>query len=205
MKFDELKNRVSLHRGIFYCVGRGGNEETSKKVDFIHTCEPPEPVGDIPDIGMLKEFYKTFGNLRLYFDERSGESAFYIARPDEWGMLSECFHDWIDDDFNENPDMYPYWANDCIAVGEIPASGNYILMPLGGEKQGYVYEFEHDGYEFIEHAANIGEFVAKMLEPDSNILTHMAVHMTFIENDPQDQWWIKEMSDNYGRVVRTNS
>jgi len=78
-------------------------------------------------------------------------------------------------------------------------------MPLSGEKRGFVYEFEHDGFEFIECAPDIERFVYQVLDPSASALTAMACHMRFVEEeDYATQWWITEMRDNRGNVVRTH-
>jgi hypothetical protein len=78
-------------------------------------------------------------------------------------------------------------------------------MPLSGEKHGFVFEFEHDGFEFIERASDIESFVYQLLDPSGPVLTGMASHMRFIEGgDYATQWWITEMRDNRGNLVRTS-
>ncbi len=205
MELTELKQTVAEHSGVFHCVGRG-DESRSKQVIFEHSFDPPETDTAIPDTGLLKEFYSTFGNLTLYHHEASGDAAFYLANPDQWESLREHFFEWLgyldEEEFNE---LIPSWVNDCIAIGEIPSSGNYLLMPTEGDLSGRVFEFEHDGFEFIELGSNLGEFVLNMLNPDSKILIGIASHMTFIEGDFLDQWWISEMRDNKGNVVKTKA
>lgn len=122
MKLDRIKSLVTGHSGVFHCVGTGGKDELLKNFRFVHKYNDPLRNAQVPNTGMLREFYNTFGNLTLYFNEDSGDAAFYIL---------------------------------------------------------------------------------KILEPGSEMLTHMAAHMSFAENDTMHQWWIKEMRDNKGRVVRT--
>lgn len=207
MKLTDLKNEIEAHAGIFHCIRRGGlaNKPESKEVAFEHVYEPPRRVSAIPPTAMLKEFYETFGSLTLYFHKESGDAAFYIANPDEWDRILESFRNWMEDVVDDDPEWLPYWVDDCLAIGEIPQSGNYLLVPANGEKAGHIFEFEHDGYEFIEHASNLQEFVTRMLSPDSSALTRMAAHMCFIEGDPMEQWWIDEMRDNRGRIVKTST
>ena len=205
MELSKLKQAVSNHSGVFHCVPRG-NEDGTKLVNFKHHYETPESVTDIPDIGMMKEFYSAFGNLSLYHHEESGDAAFFIATPKHWEELREYFWGWIENlDDDEREEIVPNWVEDCISIGEIPSSGNYLLVPTSGEKAGYVFEFEHDGFEFIEHGSNLCDFVSKMLSPSSSTLTGMASHMTFFEENSDIQWWIDEMRDNKGNVIRTEA
>jgi len=200
MMLEELKLLVKQHTGTFYC--RKVNQK--KQVNFKHVYQEPEDTSCVPDIGDLKPFYGTFASLTLYYDEKSGDAAFYIAKPEEWDGILECFNDWMEDVIDEgDTEWIPYWVGNCIAIGEIPASGNYLLVPADGNKKGHVFKFDHDGYEFTEYGSSIEEFIRKALEPDSDVLTDMAAHMRFIEADPSDQWWIEEMKDNKGLVVKS--
>ncbi len=201
MKFVDLEKAVSEHSGVFRCTRIGGHDEpVYKEFHFEHVYEPCMPEIEVPDIGMLKDFYSTFSSLTLYFHKESGDAAFYIANPGQWDSLLECFHDWMSD-LSEEEEFPPEWTANCIAIGEIPKSGNCLLMPTSGEMAGHIVEFEHDGFEFVDRASNIIEFVVNMLEPDSRILMGIATHMTFSESDPWEQWWVVEMRDNKGRVV----
>jgi hypothetical protein len=206
MKLVELEKVVSTHSGVFQCSGRGGDKTVSKIINFEHRFEPPASISEAPDVGMLKEFYSTFSSLTLYLHKESEDAAFYIASPEEWGSLFEDFSSWIDAlDEEEQEELLPEWIDNFITIGEIPYSGNYLLMPTTGKMSGHVFEFEHDGFEFNDHALNINDFVVKALKPDSKLLTNMASHMTFTESGEKKQWWLEEMRDNNGRVVRTEA
>jgi hypothetical protein len=94
MKLVELEEAVSNHSGVFQCTGRGGEKSISKIINFEHKYESPRSFSDVPDIGMLKEFYSTFSSLTLYHHKESEDAAFYIASPEEWDTLQEDFSGW---------------------------------------------------------------------------------------------------------------
>lgn len=203
MDTDSLKQSVSEHSGVFHCVARGNNA-VSKQVEFHHLFDPPGSIATVPEVGGLKAFYSVFGNLRLYHHDQSGDSAFFIASPEQWDSLMGYFRGWIDSlDEAEKRQLLPDWIDDCIALGEIPRSGNYLLMPTDGSKAGRLFEFEHDGFELVELGSNLIEFVSHAIDPTGKTLRSMASHMTFIEDDPMEQWWIEAMHDNRGNIVRT--
>ena len=205
MELNELNQAVLNHSGVFHCVPRG-SIEGKRLVNFSHHYESPEPQTDVPDMGMLKEYYSIFGNLWLYHHEDSGEAAFFIATPKHWEELREYFWGWIEIvDDEERNEIVPSWVEDSITIGEIPSSGNYLLVPTTGEKAGYVFEFEHDGFKFIELGSSLINFIDKVLSPDSSALKAMASHMTFFEENSDIQWWIEEMQDNTGNVIRTDA
>ncbi len=71
----------------------------------------------------------------LYFDEKSGDAALYIARPDQWDSLNSYFSDWLEGlDQDEREELLPEWLDNYLTIGEIPHSGNFILVPTAGEK-----------------------------------------------------------------------
>lgn len=205
MDFKDLKQKIENHTGVFECVPRG-DEPGRKEFTFEHIIEVPSEIKNIPDVGGLREFYLTFGSLRLYLHSPSGDSAYYIARTEEWDVLSGHFQNWCHMlEEEERNELIPAWVDTAVAVGEIPSSGNYLLVATKGSESGCIYEFEHDGFEFLKLSKNIAEFLQMALAPTSRTLTNMASHMTFIQNDPMEQWWIKEMRDNKGHVVQSEA
>lgn len=206
MNLDDLRKAVEHHSGTFHCA-KINNDAVTKDVEFHHEFEPPVAIEvDIP-IKKLADFYQTFANLTLYRDPSSGDAAFYIGSPDEWGALESDFRLWLEGlDGDEEEELLPPWIGDRVVIGEIPASGNYLLVPLSGEKRGFVFEFEHDGFEFIECAPDIEQFVYQLLDPSPTALMGIASHMRFVDgDDSSSQWWICEMRDNRGKVVSTRS
>ena len=202
---EQLRAAVLDHSGHFECVEIHA-EENTKSVPFRHIALAPVPDINLPNVPGLAAFYSTFNTLRLYFDEESGESAFFIGSPNQWDEFRDQFESWLDGiDDDEMDECVPTWVKDCLVVGEVPRSGNYLLVATSGTEAGSVFEFEHDGFEFIELADSLPNFVQKMLNPKSRDLTGMASHMRFIVGDWSCQWWIKEMRDNKGRTVKTKA
>lgn len=201
---EDLIQFVSNHSGVFGCVPRG-NSAGSRFVDFSHRIEAPETVADIPDTGMLREYFSVFGNLWLYHHEESGEAAFFIATPKHWVELRRYLLDWVEIlDEDERDEIVPDWIDGCITIGEVPSSGNYLLVPTTGKDSGRVFKFDHDGFEFIEMGSDIIDFVKNALSPDSRALSEMASHMIFVDDKSDTQWWIEEMEDNAGNMIRTD-
>lgn len=203
---EALQSAVSSHSGSFLCV-EIHREANTKVVPFRHIGSPPDTTLPLPDVPGLKPFYDTYEHLTMYVDEQSGEAAYYLASPSQWANLDGDFRPWLDDlDEDEAAEYLPTWINDCIVVGEIPRSGNYLLVPSSGADAGKVFEFEHDGLEFIELGESLPQFVAHTLDLDTHRLTAIASHLRFITTDDKgSQWWIKELRDNRGNVVRTEA
>lgn len=203
MTLDELARAVEAHSGTFHCH-RIHEEKTKKVVRFFHVVEPPDGRSEVPNVGRLPEFYRTFGSILFYHDEKSGDAGKYIANPSEWSGLEGGFNGWVDIlDEDERDGALPDWIENSVVIGETPHSGNYILVPTKGKQAGRVFEFDHDGFEFTSQAKDIVEYVRKLLKPDGSLLTEIASHMRFVEDNGRVQWWIEEMKDNTGHVAYT--
>jgi hypothetical protein len=203
MEINKLKQLISEHTGTFQCTIRGDGTR-SKQVQFKHLCTPPTINESLPNLGKLKEFYSQFGDLQLYHDQNSDDSAYYIANPNQWDVLEYGFNQWIDSlDEAEQEELLPNWIDAYLVIGEIANSGNYLLMPTKGNQSGHVIEFDHDGFEFTDLGSDITAAVVHLLNPDNVLLTCIASYMTFIDQGSFDQWWIEEMRDNYGNIVKT--
>lgn len=138
-------------------------------------------------------FYSKFGSLRLYSQVDTDESAFYIAEPDEWYELKEGFEGWIDNlDENEKKELLPNWISDYIVIGEIPKSGNYFLVPLTGHTLGSIYEFKHDGFEFLKRGNCFSDFIKKLTIVNSELIVEINGHTRYQDSRPGSQWLVEE-------------
>lgn len=194
---ESLRTAVQSHAGTFHCC-EIHHEVNKNAVAFRHIGQPPDPDADVPGLDGLPDFYATFSQLRLYVDEASGDAAFHIAHPSQWAELDDEFRPWIEAD-----DELPEWVEDCLVIGEVPQSGNYLLVATSGPEAGKVFKFEHDGFEFIELGSNLPDFVTRSLDLDSERLTDMASHLRFVVPGEDKGWWIEELRDNRGNNVRT--
>lgn len=204
---DSIRDTVLSHSGEFLCEEIHRPENT-KTVKFRHVASPPGEASELPDIQGLRQFYEEFGSLSMYVDDESGDTAYHVAEPSRWAGLDGDFSPWIEDLDDDTAEWMPAWIDTRIVVGESPLSGNYLLVPSEGPDAGKVFEFEHDGFEFIELAESLPDFALKSLRPDAGTLTAMASHLRFTSGEPDGecrQWWILEMRDNLGNVVRTGT
>lgn len=201
----ELATAIAAHTGTFKCV-EIHNESNVKDVRFRHQSSPSNANVPVPSVPGLQDFFRTFESLMMYVDEQSGDTAYYIASPAQWVELDGYFRPWLDGlDAEDVAEYVPAWIDDCIVIGEIPHSGNYLLVPLTGTEAGVAYEFEHDGFEFIKVAETLPEFVMSALDLDSRRLTNIASHLRFVTEGSDNQWWISELRDSRGNVVATEA
>lgn len=149
----------------------------------------------IPEVPQLFEFYLRYGSLRLYCDTVFYEpwggcsSAFYIAPPGEWEELRAYFGDWLADlSEEEEAECLPDWIGDCIVIGEVSNSGNYFIVPLKGPETGCVYEFEHDGFEFIRRAGSLEAFIASLCTVTDELVREIGGHTRYFDGKTDTQW-----------------
>jgi hypothetical protein len=203
LKLTDLEAAVRAHAGEFLCENLDDAKQV-KAVRFSHLVTPPGDSARAPAAGRLRDFYDTFGSVVFYHDAKSGDAARHIAPPSEWPSLHAEFSDWMEMvDEDERDEILPDWAETCLVIGETPQSGNYILMATEGPDAGHIFEFDHDGFEFIDEAADIVQYVERLLKPDDAQLTEIASHLRFVEGDSEDQWWIRELRDNRGHTATT--
>ncbi len=200
-ELESLRSAVEAHTGFFTC-SEINQKGSTKQVNFRHVGSDPDNSHVLPAIQGLQDFYSTYEDLLLYADEESDSAAYLIASPSQWSELDSHFRPWLE--ALEEDDL-PEWIDDCIVVGEIPRSGNYLLVPASGSEAGKVFEFEHDGYEFLELGVSLPDFVLRTLDLDSQRLAAIASHMRFILPNERRQWWIEEMKDNRGNVISTEA
>ena len=202
---DALRAAVDSHTGQFICEEINCKQNT-KIVQFRHIGSPSNSALAVPNIPSFKEFYGTYENLTMYIDQKSGDAAYFIASPSQWHELNDEFRPWLEMvDEDEVEECLPSWIKDYIVVGMIPQSGNYLLVPASGSDIGKVFEFEHDGFEFLEIGSNLVDFVTRTLDLDPRRLRAMASHLRFVTADDSRQWWIKELRDNRGNIIQTEA
>jgi hypothetical protein len=203
MPLTDLHHAIATHAGQFLCERIHQPTET-RLVDFHHVINSPTTPLAVPDLPGLRDFYATFGSVTFYVDAVSGDAAAHLAHPDAWAGLADDFHDGLDTlDDDERTELLPAWIGTCLVIGDVPGTGNYLLMPTQGPQSGEVVLFDHDGFEFTTLATSLPAYVQRLLAPDAALLASMASHMRFIDGDPMVQWWIREMRDHRGGVVTT--
>jgi hypothetical protein len=148
-------------------------------------------VGNLPEV---IEFYRRCGAARLFRDTIAVESigydsAYYIAPPEAWPDLRECFAPWLDGlSDEERAELLPTWLDDYVVIGEGPHSGNYFLLPLVGPARGRIVEFEHDGFEFIERAPNLADFLDSLATVTDARLEEIRGHTRYADGKTPTQW-----------------
>lgn len=196
-----LETLLARRNQRFICVDTGWPEPGPEKftAEIVHYADPQlgqaqlDQLGRLfPDIPQLAEFYSHYSSIRLFVDPIGGDSAFHIGSPDEWREFRKYFESWTDMLDGEEEDMLPDWLDNYIAIGQIPTSGNYYLMPTKGEHTGKVFLFDHDGFEFYERGADLGAFLQRISTVDDALIDEIPGHTRYSDGETDTQWLVKE-------------
>jgi len=143
-------------------------------------------------IGLQKQLFEMlsiYGSIRLYCDALSESSAYYLAHPTEWERLGKEFNIWVNDLTEcERDSLLPSWLDDAVVIGEVPASGNFFFYLLGGESQGQVFGFDHDGFEFVLEGVDLFGFLTKISTVTEALLADIQSHTRYSDGVTDIQW-----------------
>ncbi len=201
MKLSGLSKLVALlnrENQRFECVSPGSFETGSDRFTACvkHIVEPPALgagsvalMRRIRAIPQLVELYETYGSVRLYCDTIGDDSAFYLAPIEQWPYLKEGFSLWLEGlTDSEKEELLPEWITSYVVFGEIPQSGNYFLMPMAGEKIGQVFEFGHDGFEFIKRGRDVDEFLGYISTVNDALIEDILTYTRYSDGISDIQW-----------------
>jgi len=199
---DSLQLLLSRKNQRFLCVDNAWPKPSAvKHVAIIdHVAEPPLSDEELARLtrrlgedSQLAKLYSKYGSLRLYCDSIGDASAFYIARPSEWVKLFFEFQQWMEGlNREEREEFVPRWVDQGVVFGEVPNSGNYFLMAMTGDESGRVYEFEHDGFEFIERGADLSAFLEYLSVVDEGLIQDILTHTRYSDGESDIQWLVNE-------------
>lgn len=198
-KLSELLNRKNQR---FICSPAGGETEEHKlfTAHIVHEVTPPLTEVQLKQLeehigyhNQLFELFKKYGSVRLYCDTLSDESAYYLATPNEWTGLYDDFHMWVEslkDD--ERKELLPKWLDSALVIGEAPSSGNFYLLPLKGNEKGKIFEFDHDGFEFVEVGKDLFSFIDKICTVTDDLINNILSHTRYSDGKTKIQWLVKK-------------
>lgn len=202
--FAMLEQLLQRKNQRFVCLGQGRDKTRSERfvARIEHKVAPPlsnEEIQNLreqlPELPQLIDLFTKYGSLRLFCNTAYSDGfaehtcAFYIAHPDEWCGLNRSFKDWLEiigeDDEDE---QLPGWIKDYIVIGEIPNSGDYLLMPRKGPETGAVYEFDQDGFEFLKRGKSLIDFLTHVSNATDKLIQDINMHTRYFDNKTDMQW-----------------
>jgi hypothetical protein len=158
---------------------------TQLEIDQLHS--------NYRDFPELLTFYSEYGSLYLYTQIDEDETAFHITHPKQWGELDYFFKSWFKGlSETEKKEVVPEWLFNYIVIAEVPMSANYFILLLDGVHKGCVFEFCHDGYEFIKKGNNFEDFINGLCVVDESLINDLQYHTRYKDVRPASQWVVDE-------------
>lgn len=199
MSYQGLTNLLNRKKQRFVCKPLGPNVDPASRIgiDIYHQASPGitealkirEIEAECGRKCDLSEFLKNYSSIRLFCDTNSDASAFYIAHPDEWTALTEELNEWLDGlSEKEAKQLVPSWVPRAIVIGEVPNSGNYYLMPTDGADVHAIYEFVHDGFEFLKIHDSFSNFLDHITTITDDVIREIQVYMRLSDGETSIQW-----------------
>lgn len=142
-----------------------------------------EALISLAKVDPLRIFLEQVSSLRLYCDNLSEASAFYIARPGEWEDLRSELDEWL----VVSEVTPPAWVSDAVVFAEIPNSSVYYLY-LTTHENGFVYEYSGDGDEFTKVADCFEAFLDYISTPNSQLMETIQCYTRFSDGESEIQW-----------------
>ncbi len=195
MTFLSLELLLGHKNPRFLCVAAGGVGSTTFESKIVHEISPGLSSESIEilrtrygDCDQLFEFLVLYGSLRLYCDKLSNASAFYLSHPSEWDELRNEFSVWIDQLRDNEGELVPDWLENALVFGEEPGSANYFFYIFEGVEQGKVFEFESDGFSFVEVGDTFCSFIEFISSPTDSLLSYISAHTRHRDGETEVQW-----------------
>ncbi len=180
-----MTNTLEHRNPRFLCISLSDGS-TLREMPLHHEVggEPPGAGVEILEADdPLRLMLEQVSSLRLYCDNLSDASAFYIAHPDEWEELRTEFEAWS---FGREHAL-PEWVSDAIVFAEVPNSGVYYLYSTGNDK-GCIFEYSGDGDELIKVSGSLDEFLTYICTPCDDLIADIQTYTRFSDGSSDTQW-----------------
>lgn len=123
----------------------------------------------------FREFYKSYGSVKLFSVDDVFESRIVIERPIQWDVLKAEVEDWVRAVADRNE--VPSWVSSSIVFGNINGSTVYFLLVTEGDLSGSIFEFSLDCFELENISASFAEFIAILCGSSSVLAGYLAEEM----------------------------
>ena len=196
MSIGDLQKFLSSKSHKFRCKSPDDEVQADFSCSVFHRVTPRLSESDIDVVkGVVNlsaehiEWLRQYGSLELFCDTKSDASAYYIAHPSQWPELQVELFSWFESLTDSDAEEFiPDWVGEAIVVGEKTTSGNYYLLRTDEKDQSKVYEFERDGFEFIEVADSFTALIQKLITVNDELLTDIGSHTRFSDGLTDTQW-----------------
>lgn len=135
----------------------------------------------------LVEFFKLHDGVRLYCDTNSDAAGIEFFPVEQWPAEKLELHSSAMAMGFDEADM-PEWYNSGAVFGEIPHSGNYLLIDSGGDTAGQVFYFDHDDFRTEPIAMSFDELLAAIVRDPPGFLYECGCYARYSDSRTDIQW-----------------
>jgi hypothetical protein len=79
-----------------------------------------------------------------------------------------------------------------VVFGEIPETGNYLMMPTMGSDAGKVFLFDHESCDFDEEAPDLETYLTFITSPGEALFRKIRSHTRYSDGETATQWLVQE-------------
>lgn len=168
---------IGAPQPVFLCRVSGEPEEIV--VPLRHIVGAPAPARALDEIrqrfgahaDQLLEFYARHDGFELYADEHGDTAGVVLYPVGEWTTATEGFRVWFPQNSSTDPSEDPDHVRSGIAIGSVPNSGNYFVMPTDGPSAGQVFYVPHGSWYDEEFATDFDGLLRRVIESPVKLLT----------------------------------
>lgn len=207
MAYDAFKKFLEAPAPGFRCSGAG-----SARGEYLarvqHILNPPAQAESIARIHQMlgnyaeqaAAFYQHHNGFALYRDTKSEIAGIELLPVELWAEATEDMRTWFDF-LAAEPENDPDRILTGVAIGTVPESGNYFVMPVEGPSAGKIYYANHDGWYESAFADDFGGFLARVArEPVKLLVDDVGCYTRYSDGRSHTQWIPEEYFPDITKV-----
>jgi hypothetical protein len=139
----------------------------------------------------LRRFYELHDGVLLYRDTKSNAAGVEFFKASEWQSRTNEMQESMFDMGFEESDM-PDWFHQGLVFGEIPHSGNYLIIQPAGKEAGQVFYADHDSFTEGAIAASFKDLLLMIVDDPPGFMYARNCFTRYSDGKTDTQWIPKE-------------
>lgn len=141
-----------------------------------------------PDVAA---YYRIHNGFVLYRDTKSAAAGIELLPVERWDDATDDMRGWFEH-LADEPGNDPDHILTGIAIGTVPHSGNYFVMPIKGPSAGKVFYADNDGWYESAFADDFYGFLSRLVREPAELLSEELGCYTRYSDGSTDAQWIPE-------------
>lgn len=191
----ELKGFLKHKNPGFLCCPAGGSDGTHFRASVYHRLGRPaskkELVGLEVSLGyaseQIVELYCLWNGMILFCDSKSDAAGIELFPISEFSSRSAEMRSSMEA-FGFDPDRLPSWVQTGVAIGQVPDSGNFLVIGTEKETAGSVFYADHEGVGAEPIAKNLKSMFDLLLKEPAQFLMELGCFTRYADGATNKQW-----------------